>query len=71
MVNSEFDRATTGNRFNINRLEVLHKLWKKFVVRYLSGTQSNACIIIQEQQQWTDSYYREVTQNVNGHGNTD
>lgn len=34
MVNSGFDRATVGNRFYINRMEVLHKLQKNFIFFY-------------------------------------
>ena len=68
MVNSVFGRATVGNRFYNNRVEVLSKLQKKFVVEDLRCTQSNACIINQELQQWTDFYYREVTKAIYGHG---
>ena len=64
MVNSEFDRATVSNLFYNNRLELLRKLQKTFVVEDLHNTQSNACIL----QQWTDYYYREVVKAIYGHG---
>ena len=64
MVNSEFDHATVSNLFYNNRLELLRKLQKTFVVEDLHNTQSNACIL----QQWTDYYYREVVKAIYGHG---
>ena len=66
VIRSPLDRATLGNSFYNNRLEVLHKLQKKRIEE--GKIEHEVCQISKALEHWTKSYNREAVQAIHGHG---
>ena len=65
-INFDLDREQIGYKFYNNRLEVLHKIQKKFVVE--EDIENDVCFINQGLKDWTETYYKELSKALNGQG---